>query len=76
VVPSQGRVCDDLDPGFLAVFMSLMAPSSMSKVNGECSTSMAAVGRGTRALRRAEAEILEGPGCLTFSALGRVSDLI
>ena len=61
---------------FLVVFTSWMAPPSMSKVGGECSTSMAAMGRGACALRRAEAEILEGPGYLTFSALGRVSDLI
>jgi hypothetical protein len=74
--PSEGEYAMILTPSFLAVFMCRIASPSMSKVNGECSTSMAAMGRGACALRRAEAKILEGPGCLTFSALERMGALI
>ena len=50
-----------------------MDSSSMSKVKGEYSTSMAEMGWTACALRRVEAEISESPRCLTFPALERVN---
>jgi hypothetical protein len=55
-----------LMPSFLAVFASLVATPSMSKVNGKWPR-----WRGLRApYERAEAEIRESLRCLAFSALG------
>ena len=62
-----------LTPSSLVVFMSPMAPHLVSKVNGECSTSMAATG--ACALQRAEPEILESPRCLASPALDGVNAL-
>jgi hypothetical protein len=71
--PSEGKYAMILTLSFVAVFMSRMAPPSMYKVNGGCSTSVAAMGCATCALRRGKAEILEGPRCL-FNLLGSRKD--
>ena len=65
-----------LTPSSLAVFKSPIVSSSISKVKGEYSTSMAAIGWMACALRRVEAEISESPRCLSFPALERMSILI
>jgi hypothetical protein len=71
--PSKGEYAMILTLSFLAVFMSRMAPPLMPKVSGECSASVAAMEWATCALRRAKAEILEGPRCL-FNLLGSRMD--
>jgi hypothetical protein len=71
--PSEGECAIILTLSFLAVFRSRMTLPSISKVNGEYSTSVAAMGWAACALRRAKAEILEGPRCL-FNLLGSRKD--
>ena len=58
------------------VFKSPMVSFSMSKVKDKYSTSIAGMRWTACALRRMEAGISEGPRCLTFPALDRVSILI
>ena len=53
-----------------------MDSSSMSKVKGEYSTSMAEMGWMACALRRVETEISDSPMCLTFPALERLRILV
>ena len=72
----RGEYATILAPSSLAVFKSPIVSSSMSKVKGEYSTSMAAMGWMAWARRRVEAEISESPMCLTFPALGRMSILV
>jgi len=68
----RGEYATILTPSSLAVFKSLMDSSSISKVKGEYSTSMAEMGWTACALRRVKAEISESPMYLTFPALERV----
>ena len=65
----RGAYATTLTPSSLAVFKSPIASSSISKVKGEYSTWMAAMGWMACALRRVEAEISQSPRCLTFPAL-------
>jgi hypothetical protein len=64
--PSEGEYEMILTLSFLAVFMSLVATPSMSKVNGECSTSMAAMVWAACALRKGRGRDPGGSGAFNF----------